>query len=201
LVVTLFLLIYLIKTILLLSNKKEALAKFSKMFKVPEMIISTLFFGTGIYLLTQTVVSTLVIIKICVVLASIPLAVIGFKKENKALAILSFLFIFGAYGMGEANKAKKRKVVAVEVDVNIANVENETYDVLLHGKTVFTNQCVQCHGEAGTKGKDLTVTLLNTEELTTTVNKGRNKTMPAFGDALPENDIKAVISYIESLKK
>ncbi|MBP9069466.1 MAG: SirB2 family protein, partial [Bacteroidia bacterium] len=53
LVVTLFLLLYVIKTILLLSNRTDLLQKFSKMFKIPEMIISTLFLITGIYLATQ----------------------------------------------------------------------------------------------------------------------------------------------------
>jgi uncharacterized membrane protein SirB2 len=53
LVVTLFLLIYVIKTILLLSNKNDLLGKFSKKIKVPEMIISTLFLLTGVFLLTK----------------------------------------------------------------------------------------------------------------------------------------------------
>ena len=52
LTVVLFLLIYLIKTFLLLTNKNEKLASFTKAVKVPEMIISALFLGTGIYLLT-----------------------------------------------------------------------------------------------------------------------------------------------------
>ena len=79
--VILFLLIYFIKTVLLLANKNEGLAKFTKTVKVPEMIISTLFLLTGIYMLTQIPeIKTLMIIKIIVVLAAIPLAIIGFKK-------------------------------------------------------------------------------------------------------------------------
>src|SRR5471030_1312663 len=90
--VFLFLLIYFVKTIMLLANKEEGLTKFTKGVKVPEMIISTLFLVSGIYLLTQVpVINMLLIIKIVVVFASIPIAVIGFKKRNKGLAVVSFI--------------------------------------------------------------------------------------------------------------
>lgn len=82
--VILFLAIYLIKTVLLLMNKNEALAKFTKVVKVPEMIISTLFLATGVYMLTQVPeIKSLLIIKIVAVVASIPLAIIGFKNKTK----------------------------------------------------------------------------------------------------------------------
>ena len=108
LVVILFLLIYLIKTTLLLMNKQETLMKFSKMVKVPEMIVSTLFLVTGIYMLTQVPeIKSLLIIKIAAVFLSIPLAVIGFKKQNKILAVASLLLIVGAYGLAEMSKKQK----------------------------------------------------------------------------------------------
>src|SRR5882762_6849469 len=90
LVVTLFLLIYVIKTILLLSNKSDLLASFSKKVKVVEMIVSFLFLLTGIYLTTQLSFGGkydyLFYVKIVLVLSSIPIAIIGFRKSNKVLA-------------------------------------------------------------------------------------------------------------------
>jgi uncharacterized membrane protein SirB2 len=53
LVVTLFLLIYVVKTILLLSNKNDLLATFTKKVKVFEMVVSFLFLATGVYLTTM----------------------------------------------------------------------------------------------------------------------------------------------------
>ena len=53
LMVVLFTLIYLIKTILLLSDKHELLEKFKSKTKVVEMIVSFGFLATGIFLMTQ----------------------------------------------------------------------------------------------------------------------------------------------------
>src|ERR1700758_2825468 len=103
-VVTIFFLIYLIKTILLIANKKEQLQSFTKKIKVLEMIVSFLFLGTGIYLMTEVEIRMDLIIKISMVLMAIPLAVVGFKKGNKMLAILSFLLILGAFGIAEMRK-------------------------------------------------------------------------------------------------
>jgi uncharacterized membrane protein SirB2 len=117
--VNLFLLIYLVKTILLVANKEEALTKLTKGVKVPEMIISVLFLITGVYMLTQLpAINTLLIIKIIAVFASIPLAVIGFKKKKKALAVVSFVLIVAAYGLAEMSKKRGAKVDAVTTPTN-----------------------------------------------------------------------------------
>src|SRR5205085_11672792 len=92
LVVSLFLLIYLVKTALLVFGKTEMLQNFTKKFRVPEMIISLLFFATGIYLAINTGNGgTWLWVKLAAVLVSIPLAVIGFKRMNKNLALLSLI--------------------------------------------------------------------------------------------------------------
>src|SRR5690349_15874804 len=97
--VIIFMVIYLVKIILLLANSTERLRSFTKMVKVPEMIVSFLFLGTGVYMLTQLpAINMFMWIKIACVLASIPLAVVGFRKGNKALAVLAVLLIVGSYG-------------------------------------------------------------------------------------------------------
>ena len=121
-VVTIFFLIYLIKTILLLANKTEALQSFTKKIKVIEMIVSFLFLATGIYLMTQIPeIKPMLIIKITIVLMAIPLAIIGFKKGNKGLATLSFILILAAFGIGEMMKNKK--AVVSEQAVNTDGTE------------------------------------------------------------------------------
>ncbi|MEO1448463.1 MAG: SirB2 family protein, partial [Bacteroidota bacterium] len=100
LVVILFLLLYVVKWVLLLANKKELLERINKATRVPEMIISTLFLLTGIGLAINIAqLTSMFWIKLVLVLGSIPLAVIGFRKSNKILATLSILLIVGAYGL------------------------------------------------------------------------------------------------------
>ena len=106
--VVLFTLIYLIKTILLLSDKDELLEKFKKKTKIVEMIVSFGFLATGVFLLTQMPhIPSLMYVKVGLVLASIPLAVVGYKKKNKVLVTLSFFFIVVSFGL--AQKVKKGK--------------------------------------------------------------------------------------------
>ena len=84
--VLLFLVHYVVKLLLLQLGKSEQLAKYNKATKVPEMVISFGFLATGIGMLVlHAQLTTLMIVKILCVLAAIPLAVIGFKKGNKAL--------------------------------------------------------------------------------------------------------------------
>lgn len=201
--VILFLLIYLIKTFLLITNKNEGLAKFTKMVKVPEMIISFLFLGTGIYLLTQVGATKLLIIKIVMVLASIPIAIIGFKKSNKVLAVLSLLLIIGAYGLAEINKKQKQTIEKKYIDAAASNPTDPNYNIVAHGKIVFEAYCEKCHGKGGENGEmglNLTVTQFDHNAKTERVKSGAGS-MPAFKNVLNEQEINAVVAYVETLKK
>lgn len=184
--VVLFTLIYLVKTILLLSDRNELLDKFKKKTKVAEMIVSFGFLATGIYLLTQLPVVTMYhIIKISLVFISIPLAVIGYKKQNKVLASLSFFLIVMSFGL--AHKAKDAKAGQKSVAIN--------------GKEIYQEKCALCHGNDGKLGlsgaKDITATALNHTDIVTLIANGKN-TMPAFNTTLNNEQIEAVTNYIET---
>lgn len=186
--VTLFFLIYVIKTVLLLSNKQDLLKSFSKMFKVPEMIVSALFLITGVYLMTlMPSIKPMMYVKIGLVLASIPVAVIGFKKGNKVLAALSLLMITASYGIAEAQKKKREKGEAV-VASNI------------NGKEIYEAKCIVCHGGDG-KSKingsaDLSITKNDVATIKSVVMNGQ-KTMVPITD-LSSEQAEAVAVYVES---
>ena len=184
--VVLFTLIYLVKTILLLSDRNELLDKFKKKTKVLEMIVSFGFLATGIYLMTQLPeINQFLIIKLSLVFLSIPLAVVGFKKKNKVLASLSFFLIVVSFTL--AYKAKDAKA-----GTKIATVE---------GKQIFEDKCTLCHGSDGKLGlngaKDLTVSQVSHTDIVSLVSNGKNS-MPAFNTSLSSEQIEAVASYVET---
>ena len=191
LVVTLFLLIYVIKTILLLSNKNDLLGKFSKKIKVPEMIISTLFLLTGVFLLTKLPFGGkydyLLWIKLSMVAVSIPVAIIGFKKSNKALAALSLLLITGSFGLAEVYH--KRKGIAKE------NTEMAATDA----KSIYETNCASCHGTDGKLGlagaKDLSATLLDNAAIKDVIKNGKGL-MPA--SQLDDEKASIVAEYVST---
>jgi mono/diheme cytochrome c family protein len=190
--VILFLFIYVVKTFLLLTDKNEGLANFTKKVKVPEMIISTLFLGTGIYMLTQIPeIKTLLIVKIIAVFVSIPLAIIGFKKQNKVLAVISLLLIISAYGLAEMSKKQKSKAMDAITTSTVS------------GKELFEASCVACHGSDGKLGKldatDLSMSTLDVPSRIDIIKNGKNAMTP-FSGALNDEQIVAVAEYIETLR-
>jgi mono/diheme cytochrome c family protein len=184
--VILFTLIYLVKTILLLSDKDELLEKFKQKTKVVEMIVSFGFLATGIFLMTQMPeIPSLMFIKVTLVLLSIPLAVVGFKKKNKVLATLSFFLIVVSFGLGESIKKHKggEKIAAV------------------NGKEIYEQKCTLCRGNDGklaaNGSKDLSATQLSHTDIVKTITEGKNM-MAAYKGTLSAEQIEAVSSYIET---
>lgn len=184
--VVLFTLIYMVKTILLLSDRDELLEKFKKKTKIIEMIVSFGFLATGIFLMTQMPhIPTLIYVKIALVVLSIPLAIIGYKKKNKVLATLSFFLIVVSFGI--AQKVKKDKAGGI----TIAKM----------GKEIFEEKCTLCHGNDGklalSGAKDLTATQLDHGGIVTIITEGKN-TMAAYKGILSPEQIEAVAAYIET---
>jgi len=193
--VSLFFLQYVVKLILLLTGKKEELIKYTKITRIPEMLVSVGFLVTGIYLLVYAPsVSTLMIVKLVCVFAAIPIAVVGFKRGNKALAALSVVLIIAAYGLAEVNHKQQG---AVKVDTSSTNDPTE------RGKIVYQKACIGCHGDNGKLGingaKDLSVTMLSVDEQKAFIRSGKGM-MPPF-DKLTDDQIKDVVFYISSFRK
>lgn len=201
LVVILFVVLYVIKLVLLLAGRQEQLAKFAKKTRIPEIIISSLFLLTGVGMLFMVAeVTPMILTKIVVVLGSIPIAVVGFRKSNKLLASLSVILLITAYGLAEMNKVGVNQEA---ISGAITQVDASDYDIEAHGAAIYKRNCSVCHGENGAAqrsgAKNIRVTQLTDEEIMSLLVNGKN-TMPAYKGILAEQDMKAVIAYLHILK-
>ncbi len=206
LLVILFLLLYLVKLGLLLFNQNEVLEKVAKATRIPEMVVSALFLLTGIALMAMAPmrIDILLIIKIVAVLASIPLAIIGFRKSNKMLATLSVVLIVAAYGMAEAHAGRmgeSQEPLPAEV-VTLPSADG--YDQMAHGKALYERNCIVCHGEDGAlkfnAAANLQESALNGPGVMAAVQNGIGKKMPAYSFYSKE-ELEAVSTYVLSLKQ
>src|SRR6478736_3771 len=103
LVVILFLILFIIKAFLLFTNKLATLETVKRKTKVLDMILGTLILVTGGYLVTQYHgLPTWLLVKILLVLAAIPLAIIGLKKQIKPLVALAVVIFVYVYSIAES---------------------------------------------------------------------------------------------------
>lgn len=203
LVVVLFILLYLAKLIFLLSEKEMWLEKLTKKTKIVEIVLSVLFLLTGIGMLFKLAeIKTSFVIKLVAVFTSIPLAIVGFKKKNKILATLSVVLIVVSYGLSETSKRSiDRKALPSEV---VQDASFPGYDLLSHGKAVYTTYCQVCHGAEGNLGlsgaKNLQVSQLSEQEVNYIIINGKGN-MAAYEKVLSEQEVKAVTAYVITLRK
>ena len=199
----LFIIDYVVKSMLLVFDKNTALDKYKAYTKVISMIISTIFLVTGIYWLTQIGMKNIggwFHLKLTLTIVGLVLGIIGFKKKNKAMVLIStFLFVY-IYFLSTTKSVMLKKVNmnGVVVDTAAAN-----YDELVHGKAIYINNCLRCHGEDGKAGvngaSNLTASMCANKGLIGIIKHGRNL-MPAYKDLLSETEINAVASYVKSLR-
>lgn len=196
--VTVFLVFYLLKTIFLLTGKLPALERWTKSTRIAEMIFSTLFLVSGVWLFVIIGdIKTMQIVKLVLVFSSIPLAVIGFKRRNKIMALVSFVFLISAYGISEASRSKPFPVKHADKDL--------LTDKLAVGKFLFENNCSQCHGADGRKmyrdATDLSLSVKSISMTEAIVRNGSNKKMPSYSGLLSLKELQTVTEYVFTLRK
>lgn len=190
--VALILLLYVMRTLFILTNKTGILERYSKVTTIPERIIAVLLVTTGIYLITQLPkVNAFMIIKLLFVVGAIPLAMIAYRKKIRTLAVASLVLLIGAFGLARISKRESARG-------ELAGRE------ALDGGELFTAACSQCHGVDGRAGiagaSDLSVTVLNESGLLQVISDGKGS-MPGYDDILDENQRAAVAAYVRTLKR
>lgn len=209
LLVTLFILSYLIKTVLYFSNR-GAFDKYMKVAKVPEMVISFLFLATGVYLATLLEsMDPWFIAKLVAVFLAIPMAIIGFKREVKPMIIVAGVLLLYIYGVSET---KSPTFVKAKDESVVTDPLSNDYDIMEHGKAVYDGRvgnisgkaCVHCHGEKGDLGSEgalnLQMSELEVEQRMMIIANGTSL-MPPYVDQLTEQEMRAVATYLDTFTK
>jgi uncharacterized membrane protein SirB2 len=197
LMVILFVLSLVIKTVLLFVNKDKFVA-FKQKTKIPEMITTIVFLITGIIMivLKDAKFSSFLWIKLSVILVAIPLAIVGFKKQNKILALIGTLLFVGIYGLAEM--AKKRPYMDTNVDLTQISAGS-----IQHGEELYSKNCKICHGAEGDLGlggaSNLKISTLTDTEIVNVISNGRGN-MAAYKQ-LNDQDLEALKNYLITLRK
>lgn len=204
--ISIFLGLLIFQTILLLANKTESLESLKSKTKVPNMINSSVFLITGIYLISQIGMANVggwFHLKLTLVFIGIPLGIIAIKKNKKALAVLTCLIYLYVYGISETKSATFR-MNKKQIDNVIMDPMAENYDLVKHGQNVYLANCVICHGEDGKaklmESSDLSISTLSIDSNIQVIKNGR-KTMQSFANRLNEGEINAVANFLSTLKK
>lgn len=197
LMVILFVLSLVIKTVLLFVNK-DKFAAYKQKTKIPEMITTIVFLITGIIMivLKDAKFSNFLWIKLSVILVAIPLAIVGFKKQNKILALIGTLLFVGIYGLAEM--AKKRPYMDTNVDLTQISAGS-----IQHGEELYSKNCTICHGAEGDLGlggaSNLKISTLTDTEIVNVISNGRGN-MAAYKQ-LNDQDLEALKNYLITLRK
>ena len=195
--VMLFLLTYSIKTILLFTSKSK-LENYTSLTKVSEMIISTIFLITGIWLFVIIGgIKTMQIIKLILVFISIPIAIIGFKKHKRGMALIALVLIVCAYGVAEMSKNKPY----IPKKVELVGGSNSS---IADGALVYHSNCAFCHGDDGKKmyrnAADLTKSALINDEIIQMVREGSRGKMPSYNIILSDENMRAVAKFVSNFQ-
>lgn len=100
--ITVYLIYFGIKVLLLLFNQEKALEIVKERARVLEILLPTLFVGTGIYMINGgspmfTANPTWFYIKLAMIIGAIVTGVIAFKQMNKWLAVASMTLFIATY--------------------------------------------------------------------------------------------------------
>ncbi len=95
-------------------------------------------------------------------------------------------------------------LTACDGEADVSTYAPEEQNIEIDGELVYLNQCASCHGENGQLGvsnsSDLSVTTLSEEEMFKVITKGQGQ-MPPFEYLISEEERKAVIQHVKSLKE
>ncbi len=209
-IVTLYLVLLLVKTVLLLANKKQALQKVRSKTRILEIILGSLFIVTGVALsfLSAAAHGAYFWVKVIAILAIVPLGIVAFKREQKILGLFTLALFLYTYGISETKSLTLQKNLPAyysqAMPEQTFNPGDENYQLAEHGQYVYNKHCTSCHGKQGkaqwSGSNNLQKSGLTYQATRAWIQNGKNK-MPAYKGYLTKQEIKAAAKYVMQLKK
>lgn len=203
LIVTLYVLQLLAKVVMLGMGKKEALANFSAKTKIPHIVLASLMVATGIFLMIKSPTGTqpYIWVKLGLVLVSIPVGIVGMKRNSMMLAGTALLILIGVFAISKIKPEALRTQMSEAIDT--ANANGADPEILKAGQTLYEKYCVLCHGADGAAGfqgaKSLAASSLEDAEITNIIRNGKG-VMPANAD-LTDAEVDQIKTYVKYLRK
>ena len=200
--VGIFLVLYLVKTILLFTNPDGLYEQFRKATLLPEILVSLIFLITGVWMLFSIgEIKNMLLIKLALTGLTIPFAIVAFKRKHKMLATISFVLLVSIYGLAEM--AKKVSPAAEHVDSKVL-MSASSYTPAKHGQILYNQYCVSCHGEKGqgeySGAKRLSVSIKKDAEIMAIIKNGK-AAMPKYANVFNEDEITALTAFVKTLRE
>ncbi len=219
LVTVLFLLLFGTKAALLFLNKHQTLGKVLAYTKVLDLLFGALVLATGFFLAFSAPGGwpTWLWVKTVLVLAVIPLALLGLRRHNKVLTAASLMLFLYVYAASETKSLKLRpdKVPVTPGPLPTAPAKSKKQPAAspildqLEGtqqqntKAIYSQVCQTCHGPDGQQTTGSAVNLqqssLSVKERRDVIANGRGL-MPGYRSQLTELEIEALAKYTTLLK-
>jgi mono/diheme cytochrome c family protein len=197
LVVSLYLLQLLLRLIMMAAATPEKSAKFTRAMRIPHIVLSVLFLGTGIFLMArQETIQPYVWMKLGLIAASIPVGIIGGKRNSVPLTGFAFLLLAGAMALAFIKPMRTTTTKEVqETGENTATIKA--------GQQLYIQRCELCHGGDGTKAfqgaKDLKASTMEDAAIMDIIRKGKNM-MPPNQD-FTDQQVEELKEYVKYLRK
>ncbi len=210
LLITLYVIVFTIKLILLLMNNTAGLARFRQRTRViGEMILPFLFLATGIMLaiLSKTGLSDAwFLIKMCLIALSIGTGIYAFNKNSKIMGIFTFLIFLYVIMLSYIKDPALHKPVKPDLSGIVTDPAAPGYDEVKYGLFLYVNTgCNTCHGPDGKLGNhgaaNLSISVLDDAGLSTIIQNGRGSVMKGYSEKLNSVEIHALAQYVKSLRK
>ena len=199
--VSIFLGLYMVKTILLLTRPDGLYVRFRKVTLVPEIVVSILFLLTGFWMLLNIgEIKNMLLVKLALTGLVIPFAVFAFKKKHKLFSVISFVVLISIYGLAEMSKKVKPHPNHIDSKVLMTS---SSYTLSSHGQILYNQYCVNCHGPLGNDqysgAKRLSISIKSDSGIVSIIKQGK-AAMPKYARLFNDDELRALTEFVKVLR-